>query len=93
MNAFERILEGIGAVEVVAVMGFLILIAYSRWSVGRRDKLRSTEGNARGSSPEERLVMFPRRIEGLRQDAEMLFLKRTLTGWQDRKLRRTAIFR
>jgi hypothetical protein len=90
MNAFERILEGIGAIEVVMVMGFLILVAYSRWSVGRRGKLRSTR-SVRNSSPDKRLLMFPRQIEGLRQDAQLLIRKRNPTGWQDRKLRSTAI--
>lgn len=64
MNAFERILEGIGAIEVVMVMGFLILVACSRWSVGRREKLRSNR-SAINSGPEKHLLMFPRRIAGL----------------------------
>jgi hypothetical protein len=38
MTVFERILEGIGAVEVVLVMRFLFVAACYQWSAGRREK-------------------------------------------------------
>lgn len=93
MSAFELILEGIGAVEVVMVMGFLLVAAHYWWTTGRREKLRPMGANAKNSTLDGRLVVFPAQIEGLRKEPELLIRKRNPTGWQDRKLRSNAIVR